>query len=314
MRVTLPSAIRGIGLGAKSRVITALLLLAPFLAGAQGTASISMYDNYGRNWLCGATGVTMASTAAACTSSVLNGAVTTSAAASAVNGVLRATSVVDAQFATTSPNATLGSMVTITAGARWDDRAYLTPSLNAPLNAPAATSLSITFGATGSTSAIRTQGSDPSGGTSAYGQFSAASQSYLDIPVGQTISSGSPPGYPDLVMNSDFVFSMALNGNATSPFYYQFYTFVLASRQASDLDVMVGSAVADFSHTAIPLFYQVLDAQGDDITSLYDVHFVNGMTFGGPGGSDTVPEPSSMALLGTGLVALVPTARRRRKR
>ena len=311
MRVTLPSAIRGTRLGAKPRVITALLLLAPFLAGAQGTASISMYDNYGRNWLCDATGVTMASTAASCTSSVVNGGATTSAAASALNGVLRATSAADAQFAATPRDATFGSSVTVTAGARWDDRAYATPNASAP----PATRLNITFGVTGSTSAIRTQGAAlNSDGISAYGQFSATSQSYLDTPVGQTINSGSNPGYPDLVMNSNFVFSMALNGGVTSPFYYQFYTFVNAARFPYDPDVLVGSAVADFSHTAIPLFYQVLDAQGDDITSLYDVHFVNGMTFGGPGGPDTVPEPSSMALLGTGLVVLVPIARRRRKR
>ncbi len=65
-----------------------------------------------------------------------------------------------------------------------------------------------------------------------------------------------------------------------------------------------------FGHTAGLAGVRILDATDADITASTPFTFVNGTQFVTP--SSTVPEPSTWALLGTGLLALAGVARRRR--
>lgn len=297
--------------------LVAVLLLAPHLVVAQGSVYARMSDDGASTadytaFLCGSTAATAPSSiSVGCTAPIVNGVATTSASASAIGGVLRASSGLNAVFNGTAPTATFGSQVTVQAGARWDDQAFVTPVAGAT----GAARLNITFGVTGftaSTGPVTTAGD----GLSAYGQFLASSSTPVtDAAVGNSISSGTSPGFPNKVMNSDFVFSMMLDqSGASSPFWYQFATFALGARFPNDPNPLVGSVVADFSHTAVPLFFQVLDADGNDVTAAYNVRFANGMTFGAPSSPTTTPEPGSAAMLGTGILGLVRFRNSRRKR
>jgi hypothetical protein len=69
-----------------------------------------------------------------------------------------------------------------------------------------------------------------------------------------------------------------------------------------------GHAMAGFGNTLRFTDYRVLNAGGTDITNAVQVTFAQGTTFTP---STTVPEPTTWALLGTGLAALGGAARRR---
>jgi len=317
-RLLHPAPTHGAALRGRQRIFSALLVFAPLIAGAQGTVTTSVVDGHAGTpdnpaFLCGSTSaVQNLSSAFSCTSPLTNGVVTASVSGSAINGILRASSSVAVVFATTPPDAPFGSEVSAVAMARWDDQAFVT----ALSPAPAAARLKIIFGVTGSTAAVETAGQSALGdGIAAFGQFQAQSASSLDVPVGGSISSGSTPGFPDATMNSEYVFSLFLDPSGTSSnFFYDFLTFADAARSASNPSPVTGASIADFSHTAIPLSFEVLDANGHDVTADYNVRFANGMTFGAATSPITTPEPGSFLMLGTGIFGLIGFRTLRRNR
>jgi hypothetical protein len=243
-----------------------------------------------------------------CGSAIQGGIAVTSASASSLNGVLRSSS-------TTSFTFSGFGDVTAGASARWDDQAFVIPIVAGP----AANHLELAFGVTGSTGV---SGPDLYGsfsdvaGYRAVGNFGALAADEAANPFRAGISSGSNynADLPDATLNSTVIFSLLLDASgSSSPFWYGVDTYALAYRYLADPVPLVGTAGSDFSHTIVPLYYRVLDANNNDVTSNYQVAFAEGLTFGADATPVTTPEPSSMALLGTGLVGLVGFRNGRRK-
>lgn len=225
--------------------------------------------------------------------------------ASAIAGQLRAST--SGSVALTD----IGSATT-RAFSQWSDQALVTPLPSAP----AATHLQIALQVTGALSANGDGICDPNGaftgGMGALADFGAQSTNAGDTPVGGTWVASGPRCSPTLgaSVNQIFVLSLGLSNGSTAPFSYS----ISASGDASSYGQLgsptTASWTADFAHTVNPLWYRVLDANNGDVTSAYNVTFTQGMAFGPA--ATTTPEPSSLAMLGTGIVGLFGFRRARR--
>lgn len=188
------------------------------------------------------------------------------------------------------------------ASSYWTDQASVTPL--GP--GSSATQLQIALHVTGS---LYGSGADVSGyqGSSAVAGFrmpsgnSFVTYQWVNGP-GASVQTSSV----DQVM----IFTLALQNGSSSLFQYGISAFTVIMNSGNDLTnpTMTGSAHADFGNTVNPLWYHVLDASNNDVTSNYNVQFAQGLTFG-PETPTTTPEPAALTMLGTGLLGLVPVYR-----
>ena len=198
------------------------------------------------------------------------------------------------------------------ASSQWTDVASLTPIGSAS----GATHLQIALHVTGTLSAIGGDGSGQYGGSGASAFFNASSTNPNTVDPGLFYQWTNGPGNqnsPTYAPSVDQVILMtlALSHGSTAQFQYGISMNANMVNFGNDPSHVpfIASVFSDFAHTVNPLWYHVLDANDADVTSAYDVAFAQGLTFG-PEASST-PEPSSVALLGAGLLGLVPALRRR---
>ena len=194
----------------------------------------------------------------------------------------------------------LGGAVSF-ASSSWTDVASVTPLGSGS----SATQLQIALHITGSMAGT---GADQSGRQGSSALVTAT------VPVGNSFASYqwvNGPGAPVQTtgVDQDLIFTLALSNGSTSLFRYSITASTLLTNSSSQ--PLTGSAFADFSHTVNPLWYHVLDANNNDVTSDYRVQFAEGLSFNPPTTPTTTPEPSEVALLATGLIGMIPVYRRR---
>lgn len=146
--------------------------------------------------------------------------------------------------------------------------------------------------------------------------FSSATQS-LDLSFGTSAFSGG---------NTAFAVSGYFGGFSSQGDYANLFIHFLDGSNTDLGSVSVGGVTAgDRSNTSGLLFRSatgfipvgttqaIAELQMTRLTGDYDDAYADNLSFLVRGGNSTVPEPGSLALLGTGLLGLVPVVRRKRK-
>jgi PEP-CTERM motif-containing protein len=201
------------------------------------------------------------------------------------------------------------------AASKWSDQAFVT----ALGSGTSATELQIALHVTGTLSATGGDGTGQYGGSGVTANFRASSTNpYTIDPQFYTQWTNGPgnqssPTYAPAV-DQIFLLTLAVSNGSTAQFQYGLDMSSVMVDFGNDPSnaPFIGAVFSDFSHTVNPLWYHVLDADNADVTSAYNVTFAQGMTFGPE--VSTTPEPSSLALLGTGMFGLVGLRGTRRKR
>lgn len=178
---------------------------------------------------------------------------------------------------------------------RVDD--FVTVAPKAGLAAPAASSVLFTTFLTGGVSGNVTRGAYTASGWLLLdvGQFGTSYST--GITGGQSATVGSP------------TLSVPFAAFTSGPLRMMLRTRIVASASVfAQGSLEFFDVMADFSHTAGISYAQVLDASGADVSAFYDIRTTT-VDLHAP---TAVPEPTTVALVGGGLLALGGTVRRRR--